>query len=287
MTCFYIKETLEKNKFKLLYKYIFNKIEIKVNSIELPINVNKKIRYRKAKKLVQKLKQNNVRQVVLSNSLIKQEQLKNEMYSDHIDILDGRFLFKILSENIIEYICKKTKLDIKNIEISILVNDDNDLNKSIIFDIAESVKTLNVITNNIKNFKDIEEKLYEDKGIVIKISNNKKKSLLKSNVILNLDFSEEDINLYNIPKTCILINTSYPVKIRTKKFNGININNFSIIIPEEYKILGFNDEIVYESIIYSLDYTCARKKILEDKIVIKNLIGTNGVICNQEFNKLF
>lgn len=286
MTCFYIKESKEKNKLKLLYKYIFNKLEIKDNIIELPIKVEQKLKNKKIKKIVQKLKEYNVRVAALSIGLEKQNQLKNEMYSNDMNVLDGRYLFKMLSKNILEYICKKSKCKMQDIEVSILVNDANDLNKEIILNLAEEVKTLNVITNNINSFKDIEEDLYDEKGIIINISNNKKKSLLKSKIILNLDFCEEDVNLYDIPKICVIVNTSNEIKIRTKKFNGICINYFNIIMPTKYKISGFEDEILYESLIFNLKYREAINIILEDKIRIKNLIGENGVISNNEFNKI-
>lgn len=287
MTCFYIKESKEKNKLKWFYKYIFNKFEIMDNNIELPIKVEQKLKNKKIKKMVQKFKEYNVRLVALSIGLETKEQLKNEMYSNDINVLDGRYLFKMLSKNTLEYICKKLNCKMQEIEVSILVNDANDLNKEIILNLAEKVKTLNIITNNMSSFKDIEEDLYDEKGIVINISNNKKKSLLKSKIILNLDFCEEDVNLYNIPKKGIIVNMCYQIKIKTKKFNGININYFNIIMPSKYKILGFRDEIIYESILYNLDYLKARKKISDDKIKIKNLIGEKGVILNQEFNKIF
>ena len=284
MICFYIKESSERNTIKLKAKSFFSKLEQKDNLIELPIKENKKIGKRKVKKIVKKLQQNNVRLVALSNSLNKQETLKNTMYSNDINILDGRYLFKILSLEIIEYICKASKCDIQNIEFAVLVNDANKLNKNIILDLAEKVKTLTIITNNIKDFKAIEDYLYNEKGIVIKISNNKKKGLLKSKIILNLDFCEEDINTYNIPKEEIITNTSYPVRIKTKKFNGININSYNIIIPNNYKIEGFDDGIIYESLVYNLDYNEARECILKDKIRIRNLIGEKGIIQEKEFS---
>lgn len=286
MTCFYIKEASEQNKIKLKIKYIFNKLEIKENIIELPIRAESKIKNNKNKKIVKKIKENNVKITVLSNELVKYEQFKNELYSNNINILDGKFLFKVLSKDILECICKKIKLDVNSLEIAVLVNDENDLNKSIIIDLAKEVKSLNIITNNIKDFKQIEELLYDEEGIVMKISNNKKKGLIKSKVIFNLDFCEEDINSYSVPENCIIVNTFNPIKIKTKKFNGINVKDFNIIIPEKYKMQGFSDEVVYESIIYNLDYTEVREKILEDKIRIKDIIGENGEIQEGELNKL-
>ena len=44
-----------------------------------------------------------------------------------------------------------------------------------------------------KKFKKLENDLYEQNGVPIIISNNKKKSLSKSELIINFDFIEEDI----------------------------------------------------------------------------------------------
>ena len=285
MTCFYIRESLESNRLRLLFKYLFNKIEIRDNIIELPIRLGKIIKNNKVKKIVKKLKEKNVRIAVLSKKLEKNELLKNEMYENYINIIDGRLLFKILSKEVLWYVCKKSQCDIKNIEISILVNDLNSLNKDVIMDLAENVKILNIITNNINDFKSIENKLYDEKGIVIRITNNKKKGLLKSKIIINLDFCEEKVNTYNIPQNCIIINTNKDIRIKTKRFNGININDYNIIMPNKYKIQGFEDSKVYESLIINSNYEKAREIIKKDSIIIKNLIGEKGVIQNNEFKK--
>ena len=286
MTCFYLRETSENNKLKLMYKYFFNKIEIKDRVIEIPIKPKQKIKKRKLEKIVEKLKEINVRIAAMSIGLKNQEQLKKKMYSSDIDIIDGRLLFKILSVDILNYIYKRTKTDIKNAEISVLVNNKNELNKGIILDIAESVKTLNIVTNNISDFKDIENELYNERGIVIRIVKNREKSLLKSKIILNLDFCKEDINIFNIPKNSIIINTNNEIKIKSKKFNGIIINNYNIIIPNKDKVHSFNDEIIYESLILNKSYIESRKKIIEDKIKIINLIGEKGILHNSEFKQV-
>ena len=61
----------------------------------------------------------------------------------------------------------------------------DDIDKHNIVFIAEHVKRLNIVTNNLNKFKKIEDYLYNELGITINISNNKKQSLLKSNLIFN------------------------------------------------------------------------------------------------------
>ena len=121
--------------------------------------------------------------------------------------------------------------------------------------------------------------MYNDFGIVLNISNNKKSSLLKSEIIINLDFPQELINQYNIYDKAIIINILEKISIYKKKFNGVNVNYFRIIMPEKYAISEFDNEIIYESIIYEYkNLSDIKKRIVEDKIKIKKLIGNNGFV---------
>ena len=286
MAIFFIQESKEKNKFKLKINNMFNRIEYKENFISLPINEKIKLSSKKVKKIIRKLKENNIRTVVLSKYLDNIQELKNEIYSNNINILEGRYLFKLLIKESIEYICKKSNKKMEDLEISFLTNDANNLNKQIILELSQEVKRLNIITNHIEEFQDIEDYLYNEMGIMIKLSNNKKTDLLKTNIIINMDFMEDIINKYNLPKQGIIININGGIKIKSKKFNGINTNSYTAKISNKYKIEGFNDECVYESYIWGKEYDLARKQILDDKIRIKNLIGEKGIINSREFDKL-
>lgn len=287
MTLFFIEESKEKNKYKLKINKILNKIQEKKDGnkvfLSLPIK-REKIKEKKIKKLVKQMQKYKIKTVVLSDNLFNIETLKNELYSININILDGKYLFKLLTEEVIKYICKKTKTDIEKMEISILTNDVNNTNNAMIIGLAEKVKMLNIITNHVSEFKTMEDYLLNEKGIVIKISNNYKTALKKTNIIINIDFTEEDINKYSLPSKCVIANLNSEIKIKTKKFNGINIIDYNIIIPPKYKIEGYNNKFVYESKILGKGYKVAKKQIQEDKIKIKNLIGKNGVINSKEFD---
>lgn len=226
---------------------------------------------------------NEIKTVVLSKSLNRIEILKQELNLNNIHILDGKYLFKTLVEEVIRYICIRTHKYIETMELSILINENSNINKQIILNLVQKVKRLNIITNKTNQFQDIEDYLYNEMGIMIKISNNKKIDLLKSDIIINLDFNEAEINKYTLPNKCVILNTKEDIKIKSKKFNGINVNNFNIIMPEEYQIEGFNDNAVYERYIFGKQYNIAIKQIKTDKIKISNLIGEKGVINNLEF----
>lgn len=119
---------------------------------------------------------------------------------------------------------------------------------------------------------------------MLNISNNKKKSLMKSEIILNIDFPSELINKYRVFDNSIIINVSDNIDLNSKRFSGININFYKIKIPEKYRLNGFQNEIVYESLIFGKKYIDIDKKIRKDKIKIKKIIGKNGPIMEKEIN---
>jgi len=292
MSVWYIQESKEKNLFIKKIKQTLNAIgvENKNGRMFCLLPIDNKTKQKKiisiAKKLNKELYKNCIEYVVLSNNLENLEVLKNELYSENINILDGRILFQYLTLDIIEYIYKFQNKNIEEGQIAILVNDNTDLTLDNIIDIAKKVKTLNIVTNNIQKFKKIEEYLYNEFGIMIRVSNNQKRDLLNADIIINIDFPKETFKKYKLPNKCILLNINEEYEISTKKFCGININNYEIKIPGEYKIERIKNELIFESFIYNKTIEEAKKIIKEEKIEISNLLGKNGYINKNEFIEL-
>lgn len=297
MNICYISETHETCDFVkrivIKIKKIFNIVEFSEDNgkatITLPLFKSNKIRNKKiikiAKRINKKLYDNNIENVVLSNYLEENEILKQKLYCQNINILDGRYLFYLLIPEIIEYILKIQKVKLQNGEVTLLINDFTQNNAKIITYIAQNVKRVNIVTNHSNKFKKIEDYLYNELGVILNITNNKSKSLSNANLIINIDFSEEIINKYEINSNAIIVNIFNEIKIRAKKFNGININYYKACIPKEYQIDGFQNNLVYESSIYKYSYENARKDIIANKIRIKKLVGINGDISENEFCK--
>lgn len=286
-TCDFVKRIVIK------IKKIFNIVEFSEDNgkttITLPLFKSNKIRNKKiikiAKRINKKLYDNNIENVVLSNYLEGNEILKQKLYCQNINILDGRYLFYLLIPEIIEYILKRQKVKLQNGEVTLLINDFTQNNAKIITYIAQNVKRVNIVTNHSNKFKKIEDYLYNELGVILNITNNKNKSLSNANFIINIDFPEEIINKYEINNNAIIVNIFNEIKIRAKKFNGININYYKACIPKEYQIDGFQNNLIYESSIYKYSYENARKDIIASKIRIKKLVGINGDISENEFCK--
>lgn len=167
-------------------------------------------------------------------------------------------------------------------EVSLLVNDFDGITTELIILIAKNIKRLNIITNHIEKCKKIEEYLYDEFGIMLNISNNKKVSLSKAEIIINIDFPEEIINKYRIYDKAIILNILEKISIKSKRFNGINVSYYKINIPEEYRLDEFEDEIIYESLIYKYKHIgVILETTTKDKIEIEGLIGNNGIITEE------
>ena len=280
---YYVQETDKPNcMFKL-----FNIIKLRNDKIILPVK-KEEISFKKAEKLAEKTKKildkTNCNKLVLSKEIKKQENYKNYLYSSQINIVDGKWLFEILSYQAIEYITKKQNIKKEETTVSILVNDiTNNLLESI-KKIVREYKRVNIITNHINKFKNIETQVLEQEGIMITITNNKRKSLSKSKIILNVDFPTELINKYNIYEEAIIINLKGNVKINLKRFNGININDYEINFKDledfDYdKNILYDKKDIYEAQIFqNQPFKYILERIKNDKVEITEMIGNRTII---------
>lgn len=206
---------------------IFNIVELEQNRVILPITKseieNGKLSQKKAqilaKNIVHKLKNAIGNNVILSKEIKKQKNLVNYLYSQNMNIIDGKWLFGILSDEAITYVVNKKKMKKEKLNVSILVNDVEDYVLENIKLIVRKYKRVNIVTNHLEKFKKIEKEIFEKDGIMVTVTNNKKKSLSKSNVILNYDFPTELINKYKIYDEAIILNVKQNVSIRSKRFN--------------------------------------------------------------------
>lgn len=279
---FYIEKNDKPNIFEKWLKII----KIEENKIILPIieNISDKDLEKIAIKTVKKIKRNsNSKKVVLSKEMQKYNLYINYLNTAEIDILDGKWLYEILLTDIVQYIIKKKNIDIEKTQISVLINDLNEIEYENIKELSRKYKHINIITNHIEKFKKIEKQL-EEEGIIINITNNKKKSLLKSKIVLNIDFPNELFNKYSINENSIIINVKNNIRINKKRFNGLNINNYEIDFTENKK-----DNIHYENKYYLKDiyeadfykrqnYKSIRDKIKQDKVIVTKLYLQNSEI---------
>ena len=277
---FYIEKNDKPNRLVRILKLI----KVENNTITVPIC--EKTTSKQIEKLAQKTnkiinKFSNSKKAVLSKQAQEEVQFVNYLNSYGIQIANGRWLFEILLTDIVEYLINKKKIEKAN--ISILINDLTEIELRNIKILAIKYKTINIVTNHIEKFTKLEEKLQEE-GVIITITNNKKKSLMKSNIIINVDFPKELLNKYRIKEDSNIINLRGKMKIVQKRFNGLNINNYEIDFRDNKKdICAYSGKFylrdLYESKLYKKQGIDAiLQEINRDKIVIKKLYLNNGTI---------
>ena len=243
-------------------------------------------------KLSDYMQQNCINRVCISNELLNNPVFMEFIKNKNVRVFDGRWLFKELVPKCIEYImlCKKDKIEYQ--EVSILSKDISEIVVYNVKEISGRVRILNIITENENKFRKLEKELYEQKGIILNMNNNYKKSLAKSDIIFNFDFSEEEINKYALPKKACIINLEKEITINSKAFEGINVSSYEIQMPRKYikNLLHFRDfdtSMLYESFIYkNTNPINIKAEFIEDGINISFLNGKNGKIRKTEYVNL-
>ena len=278
---------IQKNDKPNIIEKTFNIINMQENKLFLPITANTS--EKQIEKLAQKTKKiiskySNSKKIVISKNLQEEITYINYLNSYGLDISDGRWLYEILATDIIKYIIEKKKIKKEETTISILINDLTEIELENIKILAENYKNLNIVTNHIEKFKKLEDKFMEN-GIMITIGNNKKKSLMKSKIILNIDFPNELINKYMIKEDAIIINVPGKVKINRKRFNGLIVNNYEIDFRDDIKseenLMGYEFYLrdVYESRLYKKQtFSDIRNALKKDGVNIKKVYLSNSVL---------
>lgn len=230
--------------------------------------------------------------IVVGKELKKDIELIEKIENIGIPISDGRWLFKFLVIQILEYISSCQKVDIKELKVALVTNENSELISYYIDELTKKSNKIKIITNHREKFHIIEEKLYYSKGIVLEISNNKRKGLQDVDVIFNFNFEEEILNKYKIDDKAILVNLKEKINVNSKRFSGINIHSYEIDFKNRFiGILdwtkNFEKAEIYESYLYRNDkIETIEEDIKKDQVIIKNLIGSNGKIKEKEYENI-
>ena len=228
------------------------------------------------------IKKNKKAKIVLSKEL--------KQYISKLNIKEDRKELIYFIYDILQYISKKINIEIQLQNLYILTNEYNEKSLDVINYLIDKVKTINIVTNNLKQFKKLEEKMYEE-GTIISVSNNKNKALKKANFIINLDFNNADFEQYKINFNAIIINCANEKINILKYFQGLIINNIQIVLKEKETLLQMYNEFDRLEIYKTFEITSNKfkeniRKIKENEIKISNLIGNKGIISEKEISTL-
>lgn len=257
------------------------KIKIEQDNCKICVNLEKE---KNIKKVIRKLIKNEVTNVVLCKELCEDKNLKNALNANGINIFDGRWLQRYLSIQILDYIAIQKGIKKEETEIAVTANQITDLCIATIKILVKQYKRVTVVTNHIEKLRKVEKEIFEKEGILIVLSNNKKKSLLKPIIILNMDFCKDVLNKYKINENAIIVNLEGDIRIDEKRFNGINVNDYEVEVGREeiiwrQNIQNFRTKDLLESVLYMKDtFYNICSKIRKSNVSIKELYGINGKI---------
>ena len=285
----YIKE----NK---LNKKIFWGIEIGFFDNNYIISVTNKEKKRVKKKLIKFILKQKIDTLVFSQDLEGEfkEEICNLLNSNFgISVLNGKKIMELMDFDIVKYILDIQKVDMKQEEIYIIFKKDNSLNLNFLKRFIENFRMTNVVTNDIERLKKVQDNLLEHDGILISVSNNKRKALKRAKYVLNMNLSKSELEKYKINRNAIIINIKENVKYEDVNFDGVNVNYFEIALPDEYveKFEQIGEKFDYVKLYESELLSKMQQKSLEniyvkiksDGVRIDGLIGNNGKIDNSEF----
>ena len=264
-------------------------IIVKKKSEEKFVYVIPKVNKKFLKKIDKLLKITSEKQVCISEELFYKDEFLNLLKSKSVYVSNGKWILKYMLKNIFDYIRYNSKEDFSNKEIAFLVDEDYELAVEYIKWFSDKFKVITIVSNNIKYFSKIENRLLEECGLNLNVVNNYRKSLNKTEYIVNIDFSEKKIKRYTIYNKAIFINLCNNYELENKKYEGVNITSCQIAIPDKYILYvdlfkNFDYLKVYESIIRKrTSEKNILKEIENDEIKIIFLENMNGLIKNDVF----
>lgn len=314
----YIKQEKYPLKWIDKIKYFFGIVSVCQYEIgyvfKLPLYDKEKKMDKVIKRLMLQIKKAKIEKLVFSDECIGYlfyQKILQSCMIEKIEVLNGRQLIRYMDFDILEYILKLQNTQMKQEDVFFLIKKENNLDLQFLSRFIENCKTVNIVTNDLKRFKTVQENLYEKENILISVSNHKTKSLKRAKYIFNVNMEKQDLEKYTINRNAIIVQLKSDIKYQSNMFQGINVNGMEIEVPEEVleeyeKIEGieaFSHIRLYESILLrkiarekkksvmlTKSELAKRKNIVadmihEDGIKIKSLIGNNGKIAEAEIVK--
>lgn len=298
MVIAYIKEERLNNSFF----QNFQGMEIGIADNNYIIAIHDKDKKSIQKRLVKKIYKQKIDAIVFSKELegkFKDDICEMLKLDDNINVkmINGKKLMEYMEFDIMKYILEKQKHSMRQEDIYIIFKRDNSLNLNFLVRFIENFRMTNIVTNDIARLKNVQDNLLDNENILISVSNNKKKALRRAKYVLNVNLTTEELAKYNINRNAVIINIRENVKYSNPGFEGVNVNYFDIKVPDEFdekfEQMGNNFDLVklYESILIAENFGEAStekvyEKIARDEIQVKNVIGINGRISDEELERV-
>lgn len=153
-----------------------------------------------------------------------------------------------------------------------------------IMKMLSNYKIINIVTPNINSFQKLENNL-ENSLETITILNNKRKSLSRAQYVINVDFTMQEIENYNINRTAVIFNICDTELKNLKNFDGIIIQNIKIQDEKQEKY-NMQDEYI-ANVLNKGEISLKLDNKIEETIEKQQfeVIGSNGTINFMQFKR--
>lgn len=279
-------------------------------SFEVKINI-----YKVNKKIIKRLERiNNIlleNKVLISNKIdkLKGKEIVLEVLEEKgIEVLNKQSnknkLFKIMTFEILNKLEESYSIPLNKLLVGIFINE---ITNSFLYDLEKIIlKVKNVVIITRKEFllDKYKDDLYYKYGVILNINN--KEMFLKSDVILNYDYKENNFSntLKDRKKDTLYFSRTIFINLGEKDLNDLNIkfidsciliNDFKVSFINKEKINfkyfeyikkleNFKFENIYENLIFkNSNIKKIKKEITEDGLYIKHFYGMRGKISRKEF----
>lgn len=225
--------------------------------------------------------------MLLSQYLSSITEVNEFFASCKLVLITGEGIANYLLPEVLQYIAKMLGEEIQKQEVTVLVEKKTIEIEKMILELATKVKRIQIVTPNLSQFNRLENELETKFGIACTISNNKRKSLAKSKIIININASETYVNQFNLNPYAIVIDMNQKIKIYTKTFCGIHIYDYQMKVDNVNLAENlFETKKQYEAKLLGNSYEIIRNQVEKENVRITNLVGQKGLICREEFKRV-
>lgn len=243
---------------------------------------------RYAKLFLKKMKEYKVQNVVLSHKIMENMKFCKEIEDDRKYIITGKRMGKVILIKTISEIAKYMKYPMEKLNILLLMNEYSLENIELIETLSSDIRQLSVLSYNYSKYEKTATKLFNNFGYVVDLYNNDEiKEFKYVNVVINIDFKEDDLRKVNFAKNSVVISLNEKISGIKKGFNGIIINDIDIAgkleNTVEYRKLALCEAKIYKP----LRNLKENERIFNlERYIINGYIGRKGKITVEEFERI-
>ena len=273
-------------------KQRFNKISSEEILGEVKI-ITPKIKEKNEKtlfrRIIKEMNVHKVENVLLSKELNKNLNLCHALEESKKYIITGRRMGKALLNKFVFEISKYTKYSREKMNVLLLMNEYSLENIDLIEQLSRNVKEFSVISRNYTKYEKTSLKLFEHYGYMVNLYNSDTtKDFRRTNLVINLDYTEAEIQKIKLPKNSVIISLNNFIKTVKNGFNGIIINDIEVTSLEKendsrYRGLAMCEAQIYKPLRKLKDN---ERLFNSEKFIINGYIGIKGKITEEDFEKI-